>query len=95
KKHKVEILQNVSDQVLNFQEKLTEKIKKEPLLKFIAVLDESNDRQSVKDYYEPSDSANKRKITNLFFSDDEGQMTHCYKKTKKKKLPFWNKEYIA
>ncbi|CAG8591822.1 12145_t:CDS:2 [Acaulospora morrowiae] len=32
KKHKVETLQNASDQVLDFQEKLTEEMRKEPLL---------------------------------------------------------------
>ncbi|CAG8618088.1 8698_t:CDS:2 [Ambispora gerdemannii] len=93
KKHKAETLQNASDQVLDFQEKLTGEMRKEPLLESTVVLDEGNDGQSVKDYYEPSGSVNERKITNPLFSDDEGQMTR-YKEAKKKKLSFWNKGNI-
>ncbi|CAG8488087.1 1962_t:CDS:2 [Diversispora eburnea] len=65
-------------------EKLTEEMRKEPLLESTAVLDEGNDGQSVKDYYEPSGSANERKITNPFFSDDEGQVTVVIKKRRKR-----------
>ncbi|CAG8614692.1 3883_t:CDS:2, partial [Diversispora eburnea] len=59
-----------------------------------AVFNESNDEQSVKDYYKTPGPANERGMTNPFFSDDEQLMIQHYKEAKKSKLPFWNKRNI-
>nr|CAG8585785.1 4956_t:CDS:2 [Entrophospora candida] len=93
KKHKVETLQNASNQLLDFQEKLTEEMRKEPLLESTAaiIIDEDSNGKSVKDYYKTLSPTNKGQMKNPFLSDDEDQTSQHFKELKKSKSPFWNK----
>ncbi|CAG8766083.1 8557_t:CDS:2, partial [Racocetra persica] len=78
KKHKLETLQNASNQVLDFQTKLTEELGKKRLSEPIVVPDQtlkSNDDQTIEESFNSSGLVKGKDTANSFLSDDEVSST--------------------